>query len=274
MKTKSALLVLFFCSAMILTACDNDDNYTPEDVVVNAFKSKYPDAKRVEWETKSGYKVADFHYNAKETEAWFEIDGQWVMTETDILYNELPQAVQASFKASVYADWRVDDVDKLERSNAEVVYVIEVEQGNKEYDLFYAEDGTLIKEVIENVGGKHEPLVIPSTVLEEINRMYPNATFLDFEREGSYVEIDIRDGKIHKEILFDSNFEWISTKWEIRRADVPEIVMAALRNTEYANYKIDDIEVLEKPNGLFYQFELESGNKEVYLTIQSDGTVQ
>lgn len=274
MKTKSFLLtILFTCGILFFISCDNDDNYTPEDVVVNAFKSKYPNAKKVEWETKSGYKVADFRFNSKDTEAWFSTTGEWVMTETDIAYNELPQAVQATFKASAYADWRVDDVDKLERSSTETIYIIEVEQGNTDIDLYYAEDGTFIKEINDDGNTPHQPLVISSTIIDKINEMYPNATFLEFDREGSYIEIDIRHANIHKEVLFNNNNEWVSTEWDVRSSDVPDVAMNALKASEYSKYKIDDIDALEKPDGLYYVFELESGKTEIHLTIKSDGTI-
>ncbi|MDH6305085.1 putative membrane protein YkoI [Parabacteroides sp. PF5-5] len=274
MKTKTFLLsALLVCNTLAFTSCNDDDNYTPEDVVVNAFKSKYPQATKVEWETKAGYKVADFHFNKNELEAWFEPTGEWVMTETDITYNELPQAVQNSFKASSYADWKVDDVDKLERHNTETVYIIEVEQGKQEVDLYYTEDGSLIKEINDNGANTHEPLVVPNSVIEEIKERYPNAQFLEFEREGSYIEIDIRHNNIQKDVLYNSSYEWVSTTWEIRLNDVPQVVLSALKASEYSSYKVDDVDFMEKPDGAYYIFELESGNKEVYLTIKSDGTI-
>lgn len=273
MKTNVSLLIVFLCGALAFTACDNDDNFTPENVVVSAFNSKYPEAKKVEWETKSGYKVADFYLNSKDTEAWFASDGKWVMTETDIPFNELPKTVQDSFNSSTYASWRIDDVDKLERADSETIYIIEAEQGKQEFDLYYTEDGTLIKEINENGNNAHEPLVIPSTILEEIARMYPNARFLEFERKAAYLEIDILDGKTHKEVVFNDKNEWVYTEWEIRTSEVPDVVMKALKASEYGNYKIDDVDIVEKPDGQFYVFELESGNKEVYLTIKADGTI-
>ena len=46
-------------------------------------------------------------------------------------------------KAGKYADWRVDDVDKLTREGMETLYVIEVEKGESELDLFYLSTGIL-----------------------------------------------------------------------------------------------------------------------------------
>ncbi len=77
------------------------------------------------------------------------------MTEYDIPFAQLPQTVQDAFKTGAYASWRVDDVDKIEKTDASVIYVIEVESGEKEYELTYLEDGTLIREEAE--WGEHTP---------------------------------------------------------------------------------------------------------------------
>jgi len=273
MKVKLLFFALLAVSMVSFSGCnDDDDNYTPEEAVVNAFKTKYPDAQRIEWETKAGYKVADFVLNAKESEAWFQTDGKWVMTETDILFDELSAEIQAAFKAGKYKDWRIDDVDKLERVDSETVYVIEVE-GTGEYDLYYAEDGTLLKEVQDTGGNMHEPTVIPSAIMDEIMKMYPNAVLIEYERKNTFYKIDIRDGKIHKEVLFDDTNKWVSTEWDIRLSEVPAVVTDALKASEYKDYKIDDVEALEKPDSMYYVFELESGDRDIYVTIKADGTI-
>ncbi|MDR0429621.1 MAG: PepSY-like domain-containing protein [Tannerellaceae bacterium] len=197
MKTTSILTIVL--SAWILLgfiSCNDDNNYVPEYVVVNAFKSKYPGAKRVEWETKSGYKVAEFQFNRKETEAWFSADGEWIMTDTDIPYNELPGAVQDSFRQSTYGGWRVDDVDKIERSNTETIYIIEVEKGEIDVDLYYSEDGTLVKEINDNGNIPNEPPAVSNSIIEKVKEMYPNARF-ELESGNSEVYLTIKsDGTI------------------------------------------------------------------------------
>ena len=71
------------------------------------------------------------------------------MTETDLLYDQLPEAVRKAFSAGEYADWRVEDAERLARAGFEPIYVLEVEKGQTEYELFYAEDGVLIRAVVD-----------------------------------------------------------------------------------------------------------------------------
>lgn len=273
MKTKTLFLVLTAGCLLAGTACDNDDNYLPDETVVSAFNSKYPNAKRIEWENKKGYKVADFTLDAKEAEAWFDDKGNWLLTETDIPFNALPMAIQSEFVVSPYGTWHVEDVDVLTRPDAATVYVVEVEKGEQEIDLYYAEDGTLLKEVKDGQESGYEPTSIPAAVLEKLTVLYPQASILEYDREGVYLEIDIRDGGVHKEVLFDSNNNWVSTEWDVLITNVPAVVTNALKMSEYASYKIDDVEIREMPEGLFFVFELESGDKEVSLTVKDDGTI-
>ncbi|MDL2255448.1 PepSY-like domain-containing protein [Parabacteroides sp. OttesenSCG-928-G06] len=273
MKTKILMLATLATGLLVTTGC-NDDNYMPEDIYLKAFEQKYQGASRVEWENKYGYKVAEFHYNGKESEAWFDEGANWLLTETDLRYNDLPAAVQNGFKATEYANWRVDDVDKIERMETETVYVIEVEKGKQEYDLYFNEEGTLIKTTQEAGNGEHLPIVVSQAMKDKIRQLYPNASsILDVDREGAYWEIEIKDGKTYKEVYFNTAEEWVFTKWEIRKADVPQVVLSALNSSQYGGYKIDDIDVIHTPEGMFYLFELEKSDKDYYCLISESGEI-
>lgn len=274
MKSKVFFLVALLCSAFVFTSCDSDDNdkYMPENAVITAFNLKYPDAQRTSWESKGGYEKAEFYIGSYETEAWFDRIGNWVMTETDIPYSDLPQAVKTCFEASQYVNWEVDDVDKIERFDAATIYIIEVEKGETDIDLYYAEDGTFIKETTD-VDDEHIPSIIPDALKKAVLELYPGATILEIDTEINGIEVDILHENIHKEVWFDTNNLWVHTKWDIMESQVPEIIMSAFHASAYASYHIDDIDVIEKADGLFYEFELEQGEQEVKVVFRQDGTM-
>ncbi len=151
MEKPYVLLALLF-GICVFQSCDENDEWAhPKDKEVEtAFNEMYPGATRMEWETKQGYWVVDFWENSKEVEAWFSPGGEWYQTETDITYAELPQAVQTAFESGDYKDWRVDDVDKMERKDEGTFYILDVEKAaNPDYDLYYTADGTLIKAKVD-----------------------------------------------------------------------------------------------------------------------------
>lgn len=94
--------------------------------------------------------------------------------------------------------------------------------------------------------------------------------------EKGNLEVDIIDNNRGKEVVFDSKNSWMYTKYEIFRTEVPENVMNALMSSQYKDYQIDDIDCYETetPNTpSYYRFELESGNKEVKININTNGNI-
>ena len=277
MRTKLSVLALAMCGLLAFTSCDDDDNnYLPDQTVTKAFDTKYPDAGKVEWETKSGYEVADFHISGNDAEAWFDNKGNWLRTKTEINFGLLPEAVRKDLRANEYADWKYTDFDKLERSNAATIYVIEAEQGEKEVDLYYAEDGTLIKVVndTDDDNSHFQPTTIPQAITDAIDEMYAGAIVVDFDQEKNGFEVDILHNSVYKDVYFNAANEWISTEWDITEDKVPAIVMNALKASDYKNYRIEDIDQIEKPAGTFYLFELEQGDNDVEVTISAEGNIE
>lgn len=279
MKAKAILFSALALSGFTFTSCDkdNDDNYTPDQEIVNVLNTMYPNAQRVEWELKNGYHVADFTLDGIEKETWISQQATWVMTESDLTFNTLPEAVQNGFKKGEYKDWKIEDIDFLERTEIAPVYVIEVEQGNQEIDLFYAEDGILVKAVIDT--DNDEDSYLPGIITEEIKTAilarYPGAILLDAETDKGIIEIDIRHDNINKEVHFNNQNEWLYTSWEVLLSQVPAIVTDALELPEYAGYTIEDeVDFEERTSGVnVYIFELEKNDTEIHVTVDAAGNI-
>lgn len=277
MKQNFLFLVLAPLSISLMNCSDDDDSnwgIVPTEVR-NAFEEKYPDAKYPEWENKGNYKVAEFFSNNLEMSAWFASNGIWYMTETDISFELLPQTVKDAFQASEYNTWRIDDVDKLERKDTEVVYIIEVESQNKEIDLFYSAEGILIKAVADNDNneGNHIPQSTPAEVESFIKEKYPQSRIIEIEYENRRIEVDIVHDQKGKEVVFDENNQWLYTSWDIRIASLPQVVANILNDSKYAGYHIDDANFVETPQGNYYLLELEKANSEINVKVAENGVV-
>ena len=272
MKTRMTIFTSLLLAGFAFTSCDDDnDNYTPGEEIVNVLYEKYPNAQRVDWELQRDHYVPDFRDNNIEKEAWYNTKGEWVMTESDIPFEDLPQAIQTAFGESEYKDWRVDDVDMLERVEMETMYVIEVEKGKQEFDLFYAEDGILIKD-IEDLDNNYQPNTVPEVLKNFINNKYPQATIVDIEIEKGITEIDILHENKAKELHFNSANEWLYTTWEVKEREIQEIA----DNVKAANpgFHVDDIDYKESAdNSKVYIFELEQGDHEKYVTVDMEGNI-
>ena len=270
MKTTFITAIVMLSSMFAFCSCKSD-GYIPAKNIVNAFKAKFPKAKQVEWEVKNTYQVAEFRQGLTETEAWFDNNGNWVMTESDVSFRSLPTVIRNSFETGEYAKWKVEDVDKLERVGMETIYIIEVELGEQEVDLHYLENGTLVKTVMDKENKGYLPETMSESVLQFIKQKYPQANIVEVDRENGLMKIEIIDSRVKKDVIFDHMNTWAVTTWEIRQNEVPANVMNVLKTSAYANYRIDDIDLEERADGTnVYIFEMEQGNKEVYVTIDAN----
>ena len=136
-----ALSMLLF----VFTSCEDDD-FVPERMIQHALATKYPDATRIEWEKKGAYLVADCDVNNREMDVWFTVAGEWVLSQTELYRSDVPTTVTAGLSATNYANWLIDDIDLLEYPRKAAEYVIEVEQGNTEIDLYFSADGQYLRE--------------------------------------------------------------------------------------------------------------------------------
>lgn len=158
MKTKIQLLAMMFIAVLAFSACDDDDDKNdgipvPESIS-NALKAKYPNATDIDWEKKDIYFVADCWADGKELDVWFDANATWKLTEISIGWNDLPATVQTGFNGSEFAIWKREDIDMLEYPLQPIQYVIEVENGKTEYQLFFSEEGNLMKSI--DVTGKDD----------------------------------------------------------------------------------------------------------------------
>lgn len=277
------LLLALGATAWSLYSCDNNDDESINVPIElqNAFSAKYPNVANVKWESKSGYYVADF-YDGYEASAWFTQDGTWQMTETDIPYTALPQAVRTSFEASEYKSWKIDDVDKLEREGFETVYVIEVENQNQEMDLYYSQEGVLVKSVVDTDDDRDDQyLPDQNAKLTEKMNNFLNAKYsgfklveVDVEDDGKYAgytEVDIIHERIAKEVLFDKSGEWVLTSWEVRFNALPEAVKNTIA-TYPGQVDDDDAEYVEEATGVtYYLIDIENSEKDVKIGV--DGQI-
>ena len=152
MKTKLLGMLWALMGVFVLTSCsDDDDDILASEVptaVMNAFESKFPSVHQAEWELNKGYYVAEFWQSNIETKAWYDAKAAWKMTEFDYGKDlqSLPAPVRKAFMESKYSEWWLDEVCKYERTDLTFYFIQVGEMGQMDRNLYYKEDGTLLKE--------------------------------------------------------------------------------------------------------------------------------
>lgn len=138
---------------------------TPPGNVQATFKKMYPKANGIAWSQDDGYYCANFVMNGFTKNVWFNVRGQWVMTQTDLVsLDRLSPAVYNAFVSGPYASWVVDNVTMVKFPKWQAIIVIKVGQDNVDikYQLFYTPQGVLLK--TRNVSDMYD-ILGPSTFL-------------------------------------------------------------------------------------------------------------
>ncbi|WP_455586924.1 PepSY-like domain-containing protein [Bacteroides sp.] len=150
--------------AILITATSAFAGYAPGKVQA-ALKKMYPTANDIAWSQDDGYYCADFMMNGLEKNVWFNAQGQWAMTQTELVSTDrLSPAVYNAFSMSNYDDWEVLDVTYVEFPKWEPIIVIKVGQANIDikYQLFYTPKGELLR--TRNVSNMYD-ILGPGTFL-------------------------------------------------------------------------------------------------------------
>lgn len=274
MKNLIALCLIAFVT-ISLSSCSKSDDHKPNSMAKDNFEKMYPQASSIKWSNKQNHYVVEFYLNNKESKAWYDGAGVWKLTETEIPLIALPEAIKKSFDGSIYSKWIIEEIDFIERFGHEPFYVLEIELGDQEYDLYYLANGTLIKAFADNnKENNYLPKQLPDLALTYMDTKHPGYKLIDVDFEKNYIEVEFLENTIKKEVLFSLDGKWLQTTTDITLSAVPNEILNQLKNSPYGSYKIDDIEYVEKPTGSYYEFELESKNKDIDLRIYLDGRME
>ncbi len=139
-----SFLLVFFVGIFYGTAQDLNPNEVPS-VIVNSFKKEFPKASDVEWELKTNdvYEV-DFEIGYfTDYEAWFDANGKLLKYSEELSKSDLPKIVKEYVKTN-HASFHIDDAEKIVEGN-KTHYKVEIEDGAKEQNLFFDENGKIKK---------------------------------------------------------------------------------------------------------------------------------
>lgn len=108
------------------------------------------------------------------------------------------------------------------------------------------------------------------------NSMYPDVSRVSWEREGGYYVAEFwrNDLNAEAEAWFSQSAEWMMTVTELRYAAFPQSVKDGFLLSEYKDWRIDDTDMVERPNKeTLYIIEVERNQQEYDLYFTADGVL-
>lgn len=119
---------------------------------------------------------------------------------------------------------------------------------------------------------------VPKEVVATLKKMYPNVFVHEWEwkkKKQIYEAEFMMDGSEY-EAYFKPDGKWMYTERDIKVQDLPTAVFTSFKNSEYSDWKIDDIEEHQTPEyAILYEIEVKKKEKKkkrkVYLYYLPDG---
>jgi hypothetical protein len=111
------------------------------------FRADFPKASDVEWETSGGIYEVEFDIRFRDCKAYYDSDGNLLMTVEEIYRSGLPAVVKNAAE-SKYPKYHFEDIDKIRRGT-EVFYKVEMELRDTEVELLIQSDGAVLNERID-----------------------------------------------------------------------------------------------------------------------------
>ena len=206
-------------------------------------------------------------------EAVFNRSGEWLYTQTEVRRADLPATVTDAWNASEYAaanGYRLDDIDYYETASDGNYYRLELESRYGDVKLKVTPDGDL--SLFTPTGGG---TIVADTVDEAIQRLCPGAIVIEKDYDDGYLEVEIRHEGREKEMLFNGQNDWVLTRWDMAYRELPEAVLTAFRQSEYAQWELDGITYTQTPTGEWYVLEVEDYRTDTdrYLRITPGGEI-
>ncbi len=112
---------------------------------------------------------------------------------------------------------------------------------------------------------------IPDSVTNSFMEKYPGRHVYDWDYDHGIYKGDFRNDGAEAEAWFYPDGTWVRTETDIDPGNLPEPVISYV-TANYPNHHIDDADYVETPASVFYELELEQGNKsDIHLNISPEG---
>ena len=107
---------------------------------------------------------------------------------------------------------------------------------------------------------------------EFVANKYPGARVLKQDYGYEEVKVEILHNRVKKDVVFDGARKWVHTEWDVATRSLPARVSGTIAS-QFAGYRIDDVDFFETPKGNYYEVELENRSHEITVHITPQGAV-
>jgi len=112
---------------------------------------------------------------------------------------------------------------------------------------------------------------VPLRVKAAFVKKFPQVKKVKWDKESDTEwEAEFKMDGMEYSANFLEDGTWRETEHEIKQKDIPDVVRVTL-DSELSGYEIEEAEISETVDGLTYEFEMEKGEEELEVSIDSHG---
>jgi len=139
--------IILIASSLLLinnaNAQDLKEMEVPELIKQSFFKI-YPNTKVDGWEKEGADYEVEFHLNKVESSALFNVNGNFIELEQEIVLTDLPKAAVDYCKLN-YKEYKLNEAAIITDVYKKATYEIELKKGNEHFDVMFDENGNFVK---------------------------------------------------------------------------------------------------------------------------------
>lgn len=113
-------------------------------------------------------------------------------------------------------------------------------------------------------------IAVPDAVVKTFTQNNPDAGKVKWEKEGENYNAEFKVKDVEKEISCDALGNLISTETKMKTENLLSNIREYI-TSNYQGYEIEEADLLETKDGIFYKVEIEKGKEEIDLIFDKSG---
>lgn len=113
---------------------------------------------------------------------------------------------------------------------------------------------------------------VPSVVLNTFQQQYAEAADVEWEKQSSNFEVEFELDNVDYTALINSQGTILKSKRDATVDEIPENITSKVK-ADFANYTVDDVEIVEEDNTRYFQLELDGKLMGKEIVVSETGEV-
>lgn len=115
---------------------------------------------------------------------------------------------------------------------------------------------------------------VPSVIVNSFQKSFPKAYDVEWKLKGEHYKVEFEIGLLgtDHDAWYDKTGKLIRHKEEISKSDLPQKVVAKI-NSDFKDYRVDDVEKITEGDKVIYKIELKSFSEEWKVSFDAEGAI-